>query len=502
MTQPPAAGPTPPPGPGWSGADEIHDGLPPAPAESEAGGRRVRRGLLVAGATAGVLALGGTGFAVASYVSGGGAQPEEVLPADTLAVVKLDLDPAAGQKMAVSSLLDRFPSLTSGEDDGDLRERLVAPLLADNEWGLTYDQDVEPWLGNRMAVAAVPDPGSEAGVAPVVVLAVTDEDAMTERLGAVAEPGFAFAVRDDFVLLGQTQELVDRLAASGSTLSEDADHVEDVDALDGDQLAVAWADLAALQDLVPVAPAGVGLGDQQLSGRVVLGVHAEDDALEVEGLARGTAPAPTTAGSEPTGLVGDLPADTVAALSVSGLGEALTTAWASLEETGLPPEFQEQVDALGLDLPADLGAVLGTDLALAVTGDLAAPAFGARVLTDDPQRATEVLDGVLGDPELGLPLTTVALDDGYVLASDEQLADALTTDGGLGDTEAFRAAVGNAEDAGAVGFVDLGRLIDQVVAEGGEDAAQVQEFSALRALGFSATTTDDGGRFLLRVTTR
>ena len=29
-----------------------------------------------------------------------------------------------------------------------------------------------------------------------------------------------------------------------------------------------------------------------------------------------------------------------------------------------------------------------------------------------------------------------------------------------------------------------------------------QEFSALRALGFSATTTDDGGRFLLRVTTR
>ncbi|MFQ1003138.1 DUF3352 domain-containing protein [Modestobacter sp. SSW1-42] len=500
MTQPPAAGPTPPPGAGWSGADEIHDGLPAAPAEPGAGGRGLRRGLLVAGATAGVLVLGGTGYAVATYVSGGGNQPEEVLPADTLAVVKLDLDPAAGQKMAVSSLLDRFPSLTSGEDDDDLRSTLVTPLLADNEWGLTYEQDVEPWLGNRMAVAAVPDPGSEAGVAGVVVLAVTDEAAMTERLEAVPADSFAFAVRDDFVLLGEDQALVDRLAAGGSTLAEDAGYTEDVDALDGDQVAVAWADLAGLQDVVPLAEAGAGLGDQALSGRVVLGVHAEDDALEVTGLTRGTAPTTSTAATEPTGLAADLPADTVAALSVSGLGEALTTSWATLQESGIPPEFEEQIEALGLDLPADLGAVLGTDLAVAVTGDLAAPQFGARVRTDDPQRATEVIDRVAGDAEL--PVAVSPLDDGYVLASDPALADALAADGGLGDTEAFRAAVADPDDAGAIGFVDLGELIDEVVAQGGDDAAQAQEYAALGALGFSASTTDDGGRFVLRVTTR
>ena len=498
MTQPPPTGPTPPSDGGWSGADEIHSGLPSAPAEPDAGGRRVRKGLLLAGATAGVLVLGGTGYAVATYVSGGGAQPEEVLPADTLAVVKLDLDPAAGQKMAVSSLLDRFPSLTSAEDDDDLRKTLVTPLLADNEWGLTYERDVEPWLGNRMAVAAVPDPGSEAGVAGVVVLAVTDEAAMTESLGAVPDAGFAFAVRDDFVLLGETQELVDRLAASGSTLAEDTLYSEDVDALDGDQLAVAWADLAGLQGVVPMAEAG--LGGQTLSGRVVLGVHAEDDALEIEGLARGTAPVQSTAGREPTRLVGELPADTVAALSVSGLGEALTTSWATLEDTGMPPEFQEQLDALGLDLPDDLGAVLGTDLALAVTGDLSAPSFGARVRTDDPQRAAEVLDRVIGDADL--PVGVVPLDDGYVLASDQPLADALAEDGGLGDTEAFRAAVADPDDAGAVGFVDLGTLIDLVVAEGGDDATQAQEYAALDAVGFSASTTDDGGRLVLRITTR
>ncbi|MCW2697220.1 MAG: hypothetical protein JWR62_2305, partial [Modestobacter sp.] len=87
-----------------------------------------------------------------------------------------------------------------------------------------------------MAVAAVPDPGSEAGVAPVVVLAVTDQDEMTDRLGAVRDADFAFAVRDDFVLISQAQETVDRLAAAQATLDGDEDYTGDLDALDGDQV--------------------------------------------------------------------------------------------------------------------------------------------------------------------------------------------------------------------------------------------------------------------------
>ncbi|WP_369140494.1 hypothetical protein [Modestobacter versicolor] len=507
MTQPPHPGPPMPPDGPWSGTDHLHDGQPWAPPEPDAGKRRLRRGLVVAGVTTGVLVLGGTGYAVASYVSGGGAQPEEVLPADTLAFVKLDLDPAAGQKMAVSSLLDRFPDLVDGGDD-DLRSTLVEPLLQDNPWGLTYDDDVEPWLGNRMAVAAVPDPDAASGVAGVVVLAVTDEDAMTDRLEAVPDADFAFTVRDDFVVIGQTQAVVDRVAATETPLAEDEDYTGDLEALDGDQVAVAWADLAGLQGVLgqalsPVgADLGADLGGEALTGRMVLGLHAEDDALEVEGLARGTAPTGSTAGTEPTRLVLDLPEDTVAALSVSGLGDAIETAWASAGGAGLPPELTEQAAALGVELPGDLGAVLGSDLALAVLGDLAAPQFGVRAVTDDPQRATEVLGQVLGSPELGLPVVTVPSEDGYVLATDQGLADALADDGGLGGTEAFQAAVADPDDAGAIGFVDLGTVIDQVVAEGGESAADAERFAALGAVGFSATTTDDGGRFVLRITTR
>jgi hypothetical protein len=114
--------------------------------------------------------LGGTGYAVASYLSGGGPQPVEVLPADTLAFAKLDLDPAADQEAdqeaAVAPLLQQFPDLGAGGDDGDLRSTLVTPLLEENPWGLSYDGDVEPWLGDRMAVAAVPSPVPRPGSPP------------------------------------------------------------------------------------------------------------------------------------------------------------------------------------------------------------------------------------------------------------------------------------------------------------------------------------------------
>ena len=201
-------------------------------------------------------------------------------------------------------------------------------------------------------------------------------------------------------------------------------------------------------------------------------------------------------------LVLDLPEDTVAALSISGLGDAAAEAWTSTEGAGVPPEIQEQLTALGLDLPDDLSAVLGSDVALAVLGDLTAPQFGVRAVTDDPQRAVQVLGEVLGSPDIGLPVSATPLEDGYVLSTDQGVAEALAEDGGLGDTEAFRDAVADPGSAGAIGFVDLGALVDQFAEQGGDTAAEAERFAALGALGFSATTTDDGGRFVLRITTR
>ncbi len=472
-----------------------------APEEPPAATGRTRRRVVVGATVAGAVVLGGAGFAVAAYLSGGGAQPEDVLPADTIGFVKLDLDPAMSQKAAVSSLLEKFPAL----EVEDIRQDLVDELLMASDPDVTFDEDVQPWLGDRMAAAVVPDPESEGGVAPVVVLAVEDQEALAASLGDISEQhDFGFAVRDGFVLISTSDDVAGRIAQQESRLSDDADYGADLDALGGDQIAVAWVDLSAAQALLEtaLAEAAGGLTAQPLSGRVIVGVHAEDDALELVGMDfsvsdAGPGPRPT----EPTELFADLPEDTLGVVSLGGAGEAAVKAYDQFAETGGPAEVEEQIASLGLDLPDDLRAVLGTDLVVAAFGDLENPGVGARVATDDPERAIDVLGRLAENPDLGLPFTPSPVDGGYVVGSDPAVIDGLTADGGLGDTEEFQAAVPGADDATAVGFVDLATILEQVP-DSGDEGFQPSDLAALEAVGFSAAPTDEGSRFVLRITTR
>ncbi len=60
----------------------------------------------------------GAVFAV-QQLSGGGAQPADVLPGDAYGYVRLDIDPSAGQKIAAVRFLDKLPQVrdTLGGDD-------------------------------------------------------------------------------------------------------------------------------------------------------------------------------------------------------------------------------------------------------------------------------------------------------------------------------------------------------------------------------------------------
>jgi hypothetical protein len=461
--------------------------------------RRGRTGIAVGATVAGVLALGGVGWAAAAYLGGGGPQPADVLPADTLGFVTLDLDPAVNQKAAVSSLLEKFPDLRE-HVGGDLRGDILSPVLDEVSADLDFDADVAPWLGDRMAVAAVPAPGTDAGVVPVLALAVTDEEAMADTLTDVrTDADFGFAVRDDYVLVTDTQERADDLAAAEEVLADAEAYAGDREALGGDHVAIAWFDLDAVQGVLPAEMAGgMPFGATDLTGRAILGLHAESDALELHALDFGMAES-AWAPTEPTRLIEGLPEDTVAAVSVGGLGDAIAQGWEEIAAGGMPPEFQDGLAALGLQLPEDLRVVFGSDVAVALSGDLAEPQVGVRADTDDPARATEVLDALVQQFELPVPLVPQQVEGGYVLATDEATAGALADDGGLGDSERFRAAVGSTDEASAVGYVDLAAIIDQLRADGNADADRV---APLDTLGFTSTPTDEGSRFVLRVTTR
>jgi hypothetical protein len=306
--------------------------------------------VVVGTAVVGTLVVG-AGFAVASYLGGGGTQPEEVLPGDTIAYAKVDLDPAMSQKTAALSLLQRFPDLDDGEGS-DLTGTLLSPLLEDGTYGLDFETDIEPWLGDRIAVAAVPAPGADLGMTAVTALAVDDDRVMADALRAARDDAdFGFAVRDGYVLLAESQDTADRLADDERTLADDADFAGDREALGGDRIAVAWADLPAAQTALAASPAfaevtgGMGLDGEEFSGRLILGVHAEADALVMEGLdfsVSDVGPGPQADG--PTQLVHELPEDTLAALSMSDLGELATTAWEKADASGA---LQEELESLG-----------------------------------------------------------------------------------------------------------------------------------------------------------
>ena len=244
MTHPPFDRSTPDPGtpsPGWGPGDATAVSWGPVPAAP----RRSRRGIVVAALVAGLLVLGGSGYAFASYLAGGGTQPEDVLPADTLGFVRLDLDPSAGQKLAMRSLLEKFPDIGT-EDDSDLRAQLLERLMDLTETELVFEDDVRPWLGQRMAVGVVPADDTDEGGVPVVALAVEDEKAMAEALvRAQEDTDFGFAVRDDYVLITDSQERADTFATAAGTLADDADFAGDREALGGDQIGLAWVDMTA-----------------------------------------------------------------------------------------------------------------------------------------------------------------------------------------------------------------------------------------------------------------
>jgi hypothetical protein len=135
-----------------------------------------------------------------------------------------------------------------------------------------------------------------------------------------------------------------------------------------------------------------------------------------------------------------------------------------------------------------------------VFGDLENPQFGVRAVTDDPERGSAILKGFNHAFDLGIPVVPASVDDGYGLATDATAARALAgDDAGLADSDAFRDAVPGADDATLVGWVDLAAVQQQVPDTGD---VRAEDYEAVEALGFTSTPTDEGSRFVLRLTTR
>ena len=152
------------------------------PDEAPAGPSSRRTTWLVGGGVVGLLALGAGAWAAVSFFQQG-AQPAEALPVDHVAYVSVDLDPSGSQKIDAFRTLNKFPAFKDKvgiHSVDDVRQKLGDELIKGLDCDdLTFADDIDPWLGNRAAVAAVdlgnPNPD------PVVVVQVSDEGKAEDR---------------------------------------------------------------------------------------------------------------------------------------------------------------------------------------------------------------------------------------------------------------------------------------------------------------------------------
>jgi hypothetical protein len=124
---------------------------------------------IIVGAIVLVLATVAVSFAL---LSGGGNQPEDVLPKDTVAIAKIDLNPRIGQRVNLIRFLSKFPKAINNFNEEDPVGSILdqSSVTSELDW-----EEIKPWIGNRYAIALVESSGD---LNPVLVVSLKDPEEM------------------------------------------------------------------------------------------------------------------------------------------------------------------------------------------------------------------------------------------------------------------------------------------------------------------------------------
>jgi hypothetical protein len=466
------------------------------------------------------------------------------VPADAVGYVSLDLDPSASQKIEAFKILRKLPALKKelrlGDRD-DLRKTVFEEIVKSGDCAdLDYARDVEPWIGDRVAVAAVPD--SKQGALPLVVLQVTDQDKAKAGFRKIEscdgptdqEPsrtGLAF--RGDYMLVAETQQEADGIAkdVDSATLADSEDFTTATGRTGDPGIVTMYASPDA-PDAVMTAMRNDDGGsvDQgqidQLSKSFAnfqgaAGVlRFSDGAVEAEFSAKGLPKGAGGSAAQGGPDVSTLPGTTAAVLSV-----ALRDGWLDSFTEGLRSSLGSDYDqmlaqgeqATGLQLPEDIETLLGDGVSLSVDAgtDLKAltespdpskvPA-GLRI-QGDPAKITPIIDKLKAAAGPSGDLVKVASGDGVVAVGlDQAYVSQLLAKGNLGGVSAFDDVVPEPDRANAVVFVNFdagsgwAEQLADLVSDGDPEAKQ--NVAPLDALGISGWMDgDDVQHGLVRLST-
>ncbi|MGH9151752.1 MAG: DUF3352 domain-containing protein [Acidimicrobiales bacterium] len=472
-----------------------------------------------------------------------------ITPVSAIAFVSVNLDPSVDQKRDLLGIARRFPGAgdsVRGEFD-EARDGLLADLVEGT--GLDFERDVEPWLGNEVALAVLPP--ADGGDPSAVAMVETDDAGQARAaLDKAAQEGFegSYQVIGDFVVIvdeddaAAEQAALARVAAQAEKndggLAESEAFTGVVDELAGDRLVLGWVDARKAFDLAGDL-SGFDFGPLAQFGSqattMAFDLHAERSALVFQGVAANAA----EAGGRQPELTRALPAATLAALTLFDVGTGVTDgirALAGVDGDDLLDGFEEQT---GIDLEGDILSWMGGELVVVVGPVAEGRSFPDAALVVEPTDRAGAEQGVarvrqaLADQGLELDERVVAgasayvvpqplvegvqpamglFSDRFVLATSPTYLEALA--GGsastLADTDAYSDVVGDQSGDGTtmqlVVLIDPVReAIEQVVLDDPDDRATYEadvkpNLEPLSAFGVVARQDGDLGRVSVRLT--
>jgi hypothetical protein len=526
----------------------------------EGPGARTRRTAVLSGvAVALVAVLGGGAYAAYSFLNGGGPQPADVLPASTVAVVSVDLDPSAGQKIAAIKSIRRFPTLKKVlglHADDDLRKYVFDKVAGTGECSQDFDKDVEPWLGKRAAFAGV-DLGGSAPV-PVIALQISDPAKARNGFDAIVRcthpTDFGYVVGEDYLIASDSTAHAKAVLDKGveKPLADDAAYKKwtseagDAGVLNFyvakraaeyagdllDQFGSGFAD--SLTGDAPSDDLGGSFDDEDFgSGGGDPFASARDALKSFQGLggtvrfAGGGMELSIAAGgiNQLSGLatvgkeLGELPSDTAAAL---GMGVSKDDAKTLVKQFGADGDdmVAEAEKETGLDFPDDLQTLLGSAVILSLGGDAPASLDDVQAPDDvplgllihgDADRIKDIIataEDHLGMHLADIPLVLKSTDDKVAIATSDDYADDLLKTGSLSSKDSYRGVIPNADDASSALFLDFdSRWVDAIsdavsTEEGTRSGEELRSnLEPLKSLGMTSWQDGDVSHGLFKIAT-
>jgi hypothetical protein len=334
----------------------------------------------------------------------------ELVPAGALVYAEATLDPEGDQKQAIDSILSKFPG---GGQAGEKLKDLIEKGLRESESGLSFKDDIEPWLGDEAAFFAsnFGRPGDVQSAAGLI--ATDDEDAALETLEKTAEGKVtrksykdveyivdeasgsnAGAAFDGFLVVGTEAAVKASIDASDgdSKLTDDDGYEKAVEGAADDRLGLFYVNMPELLRTAQEtggAAAIPGSFRKFFNEPLVATVDADDDGVVFE--ANVSEELAKTSGvlGHGSDLLNELPADSWAAVAQTDLGNLLDFYVDSFAGVvgGRDVIEQQLRAATGLDLQRDVLDWMG-DFGIFVRGASVAELNGALVVESSDEQAS------------------------------------------------------------------------------------------------------------------